>query len=130
MSGDFLDLEQLNVPVNWSSEGNLHIHWLVLEAVFVVVIPSIVAGVGLVVSRSRIVCAIGRVCVIFFFSLINRIIILTLVAEVPDMCFIYFKLVVPVADINLVDLIKFPCVDTLLGDDLGLQTHGFLKSYL
>ena len=48
MSDNFLDLKQL-VPVEWSSEGHLHIGWLILEVALGVVGIASIAVVVLIV---------------------------------------------------------------------------------
>ena len=49
MSKDFLNFKQL-VPIDWSSEGYLHIGWLILEVALGIVGCSIVVVVVVISS--------------------------------------------------------------------------------
>ena len=105
MPENLLDLEQL-VLVDKSSEGHLHIGWLILEVVLGVV--SIVAIVGLIVCSSCVAGAIAEIIVVIvlvFILLLIWIIILAFVICVPNMFFIDLKLIITLADIYVVDLI-------------------------
>ena len=133
MSENFLDLKQL-VPVDWSSEGHLHIGWLILEVALDVVGIASIAIVVLIVSSSCVAGAFAGIIIIiiiiFVSILVIWVIILTLVIWVPNVSFIDLEVIITEADINLVDLVHPSHINGLLCKDVGLKIRGFLKGCL
>ena len=131
MSKNFLDFKQL-VPVDWSSEGYLHIGWLILVAALGIVGVVSIVVVVLIVSSSQVAGTAARIIfiIVFVFILIVGVTILTFIIRVSFVGLIDFKFIITLGDINLVNFIHPPCVDGLLSEDVGLKICCFLEGCL
>ena len=129
MSEDFMDLKQL-VPVDWFSEGHLHIGCLILEVALGVVGIASIAVVVLILSISCVAGAVaGSISIVVLVSiLVIGVIILTFVIWVPNMTFIDLEFIITGADINLVDLIYPSCVNSLFVRMQGLKFMALSKA--
>ena len=74
------------------------------------------------------VAGIIAITIVPVFILIVRVIILTFVIRLSYVGFIDLEILIIVSDVNLVDLVHPSCIDGLLGEDVGLKIHCFLKS--
>ena len=94
---------------------------VVLYVVISLALVSIVLVVGSWVAR-----IIAEVLLVFVL-LVFRVIILTFVIWIPNVCFIYFYFILTWCDIYVVDIMDSPFFDALFGDDTWFKIHSFLK---
>ena len=73
-------------------------------------------------------CAAIIVEVVFaFILLVIRIIVLTFVIWIPDVCLIFFYFFQSLCNIYVVDVMDSPFIDALFGDDAWFKICGLLK---
>ena len=91
-------------------------------------------GLGIVISLASIVLIVvswvARIIaeVLFVFVLlVIRVIILTFVIWISNVCFIYFYFILTWCDIYVVDIMDFPFIDALFGDDVWFEICSFLE---
>ena len=94
---------------------------VVLYVVISLALVSIVLVVGSWFAR-----IIAEVLLVFVL-LVFRVIILTFVIWIPNVCFIYFYFILTWCDIYVVDIMDSPFFDALFGDDTWFKIHSFLK---
>ena len=94
---------------------------VVLGIVISLALVSIILVAGSWVAR-----IIAEVLFVFIL-LVIRVIILTFVIWIPNACFIYFYFILTWCDIYVVDIMDFPFIDALFGDDVRLKIHSFLE---
>ena len=88
------------------------------------IIISLVSIVLVVVSWvARIIAEVLFV----FVLLVIRVIILTFVIWISNVCFVDFYFILTWCDIYVVDIMDFPFVDTLFGDDVWFEIRGFFE---
>ena len=94
---------------------------VVLCIVISLALVSIVVVVGSWVARN-----IAEVLFVFIL-LVIRVIVLTFIIWISNVCFIYFYFILTWCDIYVVDIMDSPFVDALFGDDSWFKIHSFLK---
>ena len=88
------------------------------------IVISLVSVVLVVVSWvARIIAEVLFV----FVLLVIRVIILTFVIWISNVHFIYFYFILTWCDIYVVDIMDFPFIDALFGDDAWFKICNFLK---
>ena len=92
-----------------------------LGIVISLALVSIVLVVGSWVAR-----IIAEVLFVFIL-LVIRVIILTFVIWILNVCLIYFYFILTWCDIYVVDIMDFPFIDALFGDDVWFEIRSFLE---
>ena len=95
-----------------------------LGIVISLALVSIVLVVGSWVAR-----IIAEVLFVFVL-LVIRVIILTFVICIPNVCFIYFYFILTWCDIYVVDIMDFPSIDALFGDDAWFKICSLLECHI
>ena len=89
-----------------------------------IVISLALVSIVLVVS-SRVAITVEVIFV--FILLVIKVIILTFVVWIPNVCFIYFYLILTWCDIDVVDIMDSPFIAALFGDDTWFKIRGLLE---
>ena len=92
-----------------------------LGIVIFLALVSIVLVVGSWVAR-----IIAEVLFVFVL-LVIRVIILTFVIWISNVCFFYSYFILTWCDIYVVDIMDFPFIDALFSDDVWFETCSFLE---
>ena len=92
-------------------------------------------ALGIVISLVSIVLVvvswvtgiIAEVLFVFVLLVIRVIILVIHVIWISNVCFIYFYFILTWCDIYVVDIMDFPFIDALFGDDVWFEICSFLE---